>query len=156
LLSLPNGLHFTKITVALDEGIHSVMDLVSGCSDTLESISVFFHPGYVTFSFCDRSIPYRLWDVDTSEMPPLDLSKATKLKDVEFRCGRPNIQWITMTLQSIESKNLQQIIIHCSFYLPKPGWGNRTSGMAGPRPPVGPILDLTRNSSEARVWAGGE
>ena len=48
-----------------------------------------------------------------SEVPPLDLSKATKLKDVEFRCGKPNIQWITMALQSIESKNLQQIIIHC-------------------------------------------
>ena len=49
-----------------------------------------------------------------SEMPLLDLSKATKLKDVQFWCERPNIQWITMALQSIESKNLQQIIIHCS------------------------------------------
>jgi hypothetical protein len=45
LLSLPNGLHFTKITVVLDGDIHSVTDLVSGCSDTLESISVFFTPG---------------------------------------------------------------------------------------------------------------
>jgi hypothetical protein len=41
LLSLPNGLHFTKIRVTLDEGSDSVMDLVSRCSDTLESISVF-------------------------------------------------------------------------------------------------------------------
>jgi hypothetical protein len=48
-----------------------------------------------------------------SEIPLLDLSRASKLKDVEFRCGRPNIQWITMALQSIESKNLQQIIVHC-------------------------------------------
>jgi hypothetical protein len=45
LLSLPNGLHFTKITVVLDEDIHSVTDLVSGCSDTLETIIVFFTPG---------------------------------------------------------------------------------------------------------------
>ena len=52
-------------------------------------------------------------DADVPKLPPLDLSKATKLKDVQFRCGRPNIQWITMALQSIESKNLQQIIIHC-------------------------------------------
>jgi hypothetical protein len=40
LLSLPNGLHFTKISVHLDKGIHSVTDLVSRCSDTLESISI--------------------------------------------------------------------------------------------------------------------
>ena len=40
LLSLPNGLHFTKISVHLDKDIHSVTDLVSRCSDTLESISV--------------------------------------------------------------------------------------------------------------------
>jgi hypothetical protein len=40
LLSLPNGLHFTKIAVRLDKCTHSMMDLVSGCSDTLESISV--------------------------------------------------------------------------------------------------------------------
>jgi hypothetical protein len=46
LLSLPNGLHFTKIAVRLDEGIHSVIDLVSRCSNTLESISVFYYtPG---------------------------------------------------------------------------------------------------------------
>ena len=46
LLSLPNGLHFTKIAVRLDEGIHSVIDLVSMCSNTLESISVFYYtPG---------------------------------------------------------------------------------------------------------------
>ena len=40
LLSLPDGLRFTKISVHLDKGIHSVTDLVSRCSDTLESISV--------------------------------------------------------------------------------------------------------------------
>jgi hypothetical protein len=53
-------------------------------------------------------------DADVPEIPPLDLSKATKLKDVQFRCGTPEIQWITMALGSIESKNLQQIFIH--FY----------------------------------------
>jgi hypothetical protein len=52
-------------------------------------------------------------DVDVPEIPPLDLSKATKLKDVEFLCGRPNIQWIGTALKSIKSKNLQQIFIHC-------------------------------------------
>jgi hypothetical protein len=45
LLSLPNGLHFTKIIVMLDEGTDSVVGLVSTCSDTLESISIFSTPG---------------------------------------------------------------------------------------------------------------
>jgi hypothetical protein len=62
LLSLPNGLHFTKITAAcLDEGIHPVRDLVSRCSDTLESIDIFYYtPGTFPLAFCDWPIPYCL------------------------------------------------------------------------------------------------
>jgi len=41
----------------------------------------------------------------------LDLSKATKLRDLMFRCRIPNIRWVATALQSIESKNLQQITI---------------------------------------------
>jgi hypothetical protein len=59
-------------------------------------------------------------NVDTSEMSSLDLSKATKLKDVKFRCDRPTIQWITTALRSIESKNLQHLIIDCHFFLENP------------------------------------
>ena len=40
----------------------------------------------------------------------LDLSKLTKFKDVEFGC--PDIQRITMTLQTAESISLEQITIH--------------------------------------------
>jgi hypothetical protein len=42
LLNLPNGLHFAKITVRCysDNGIKPTMDLVSGCSDTLESLDI--------------------------------------------------------------------------------------------------------------------
>ena len=55
--------------------------------------------------------------VVTSERPPLDLSKATKLKKLLFRCGDPNVQRITMTLETVQSKNLRQITIHshCTF-----------------------------------------
>jgi hypothetical protein len=52
LLSLPNGLHFTKITVALDQGIQSVVDLVSRCSYTLESINIYYStPGMSSSAF---------------------------------------------------------------------------------------------------------
>jgi len=45
LLDLPNGLRFTKITVLCfsREDFESTTDLVSGCSDTLESLSVISH-----------------------------------------------------------------------------------------------------------------
>jgi hypothetical protein len=53
-----------------------------------------------------------LVDVDTSGTPPLDLSKATKLKELSFRFGGLDVQRITMALQTVQSKHLQQITIH--------------------------------------------
>ena len=53
-------------------------------------------------------------------MPPLDLSRASKLKHVELWYGTPNIQWITVALRSIESKNLRQIILWCCFIFQNP------------------------------------
>ena len=50
-------------------------------------------------------------NVGTSETPPLDLSKAIKLKGVVFNYHRSNIQWITTAIKTIKSKNLQQITI---------------------------------------------
>ena len=42
--------------------------------------------------------------------PPLDLSKATKLRDVGFRWDEPEIQWITTSLQTAQLKSLQRVI----------------------------------------------
>ena len=50
----------------------------------------------------------------------LDLSKAAKLKDVEFRLRGPSINWISRALQTARSENLRQISIILSFYLPNP------------------------------------
>ena len=46
LLDLPGGLHFTKISTFCSPGdVNSTMDLVSRCSDTLESLRVYYsHP----------------------------------------------------------------------------------------------------------------
>jgi hypothetical protein len=53
LVGLPNGLNFTKISVAyLDEDAKSTTDLVSRCSDTLESFSIYYYtPGVSPSSF---------------------------------------------------------------------------------------------------------
>ena len=95
-------------------------------------------------------------DVGTSEAPSLDLSKATKLKDVVFNYRRSDIQWVTAMIKTIESKNLQQIVIFSYTRAPlSSDQGSGSSGMAGPRPSVGPIVDLTFGSSENHVSEGG-
>ena len=46
--------------------------------------------------------------------PQLDLSKARRLKDIEFRFESPNVQWIVATLQTARLKHLRQIVIFSS------------------------------------------
>ena len=45
-------------------------------------------------------------------MPPLDLSKATKLKYLSFLCGGSNAQRFATMLQTVKSENLRQITIN--------------------------------------------
>ena len=45
-------------------------------------------------------------------MVSIDLSKASKLKYLEFVLADPSVQWITMTLRTVKSKNLQFIGIN--------------------------------------------
>lgn len=95
LLSLPNGLHFSKITLYRPvEDAGSVMELVSRCSGTLESLGV----GYSYRGMLDTT-------------PPFDLSKHSKLKDIEFHVGCSSIKWIIMTLQASKPESLQRISI---------------------------------------------
>jgi len=45
LLEIPRGLHFSKISVSCPkEDVESMMDLVSECSDTLESLDIYYYP----------------------------------------------------------------------------------------------------------------
>ena len=88
------------------------MYLVSRCSDTLESLSDHCYvPGALpSVSTSSQSLTTRgrrhVWDA------PLDLSKARKLKDLLFWFGGLDVQRITMTLQTAQSKHLQQITIY--------------------------------------------
>jgi hypothetical protein len=51
-------------------------------------------------------------DVAMHQAPLLDLSKVTQLEDLSFRCEGPNVRWIVMALQTVQSKNLQRITVH--------------------------------------------
>ena len=115
LLDLPNGLHFRKVAFAWtrEGGLRGIAELVVRCSDTLECLDVWCNlPGMFVsalrwgcslFSFVANAGP-----------TPIDLSKATKLRDAVFRLASPTITWIIMALQTITSKHrdFQQISIH--------------------------------------------
>jgi hypothetical protein len=49
-------------------------------------------------------------------VPPLDLSKATKLKYLSFLCGTSNAQRVATVLQTVKSKNLHQLTIDPCTY----------------------------------------
>jgi hypothetical protein len=43
---------------------------------------------------------------------PLDLSKLARLKELELGYSGSGVQWVTMTLRTAESINLEQIVIY--------------------------------------------
>jgi len=95
LLGLPNGLHCTKIDMTCRvKDAELTGDLVLKCSNTLESLSIeyYAHGSHLTPA-------------------PFDLSRATQLKNVEFHWETDYVQWITITLRTVEPGNLQQIHI---------------------------------------------
>jgi len=51
----------------------------------------------------------------------------TKLKYLAFKCAGPSIQWVTMALQTVESKNLQGITLQ-----PNPDIFPHINMIAGP------------------------
>ena len=70
--------------------------------------------------------------------PSLDLSNATKLKAMEFHWNTQDIQWITETLQTVNSEHLRQIFVYVStsFVHPvaetvKRGWQDLDSLLIG-------------------------
>ena len=111
LLDFPNGLHFTKIVLECDRDLDfkSTTDLVLECSDTLEHLDVTYRLSglFPSHLFLADTLLPRLDPTTIS----LDLSTATKLNALVFRCTWQNVQWITMALRTVESKDLQQIVL---------------------------------------------
>ena len=118
LLRLPGGLHFTQIQVSCpvdDSG--SIPDLVLRCSDTLESLHIRYYP-IRAFSPTLAADTYLIATTvsGTSRKPsPLDLSKATRLKNVDFQSNVADIQWITKSLGSAGFESLRKAKITASL-----------------------------------------
>jgi hypothetical protein len=114
LLELPSGLHFSKIIMSCFSGdIELAADLVSKCSGTLECLTVcYYGASTVLFLFLQSANILPLSTSTARNSTPFDLSKLTKLKKVELGYCEPWVRWITTTLQTAESINLEEIVIH--------------------------------------------
>jgi hypothetical protein len=114
LLSLPGGVHFRELTLRwLRKEDHSLTTaLVKGCSHTLESLDVACN--HLGKSIRDLCLHQSLTSLPGgSRSAPIDLSQATKLRDVVFRPLSWRVEWITTTLQTItpSHQDLRQISI---------------------------------------------
>jgi len=98
LLSLPGGIHFRELILPwiCDQDMPSMMDLISACSHTLESLHVLNHTK------------------QENTRHSLDLSSALNLKSVVFRCGMSslNVDWITVAIKSIKSPHVKEMRLH--------------------------------------------
>ena len=114
LFDLPNGLHFSKITLVFPtQDVELTQDLVLRCSETMESLRIDYYP--------HLSPPLSLHPTKTLSLPigpftsrlplPPDLSNAAKLRDIEIWWSGSDAQWITITLQTAPSKSLRQITL---------------------------------------------
>lgn len=96
LLDLPDGVHFSRINIWSSEADPNLVStLVSRCSAKLE---------YFSIRYTARSDMPR-------EMPPLRLSDAAKLKDVDFGWDNSDVRWIVKSLHSATSTNIENISI---------------------------------------------
>jgi hypothetical protein len=116
LLSLPGGIHFRKLTLTWlhEEGIPLVAGLVEECSRTLESLDITGTLLSTSFSFCVRT-GNLLLSLGGSLSALIDLSKATKLKDVAFQLNSWSVEWVIAALRTASKhRDLQ----HISIYVP--------------------------------------
>ena len=90
--------------------------LVAGCSGTLESLYHLQTAWYDRCASTSELVPYLLF-VGDPRSAPIDLSKATRLKDIAFWPGGLTTQWITTALRIITSdhRDLQKIPLYIPY-----------------------------------------
>jgi hypothetical protein len=114
LFDLPNSIHFSKVILVFPtEDMEFARDLVLRCSETMEFLRIDYYPSaFPPISLCLTKTLSLLIGPFVAELPlPLDLSNATKLRDMEIWWSGNDAQWIAMTLQTVPSKSLHQITL---------------------------------------------
>ena len=115
MLDLPGGLHFRELQLTWcgKSEFPWVAKLVATCSDTLECLDITCDID--SMSDLVPSIDEILQSPSGDEgVPgPIDLSKATKLKDIVFRCDSACCGWVTATLGTITPEHQDLRISLC-------------------------------------------
>ena len=72
---------------------------------------------------CVHTYGLHLFLGESLALAPIDLSKATKLKDVVFRPNSRSVEWVVGTFRTITPKHqdLRQITIHMPYYTVRTG-----------------------------------
>jgi hypothetical protein len=112
---------FTKIVTTCQVGNEDLLTgWVAKCSDSLESLSIGFNSSGMFPLWLVNILSLPIYPVSHRAPSPFDLSKATKLKDMEFHLDiyTEDVRWITKTLLTIE--NLRQISVHIRFLFTQP------------------------------------
>ena len=119
LLSQPSGIHFRRFAVRWNReaDILPTIALVEGCSHTLESLDITCKTSGVPIRCLRLRTDDLLWFPAGSAV--LDLSKATKLQDMDFRLASLSARWINAAIQTTTPKHqdLRKITIHIPYFL---------------------------------------
>ena len=126
-LSLPNGFWFPKLVLPrLQDDLQRINALVARRSGTLESFRATFDLSGAIFVLQSRDQFLTLFLFTGDPGPaPVDLSKATRLKDAEFWSVGLSARWITVALRTvtISHRDLQQISMYIPSHTPLDGTG---------------------------------
>ena len=120
MLDLPKIFCFSSIIIlCLERDADLAKDLVLRCSDTLESLSIGYSllSAFHSASAVGQHLTLPLAPRRGGLLPSFDLSKATKLRDLEFRLYKNprDVQWVSTTIQTAKSQGLRQINIYSRF-----------------------------------------
>ena len=103
MLRLPNGLHFRRLSLSWlrEKETQWVNALVAACSNTLSHLIIdcCFNRALIFFlHYLNRCSPR---PAGTPHMIPIDLSKATRLRDICFKLASLAVEWVIQALQTI-------------------------------------------------------
>ena len=110
LRQLPGGIHFRTLNMwcHYGQGFHEAAELVVTCSETLEHLEIMREMDGTLDNaspFLQIRHPPEPFPTDVHPPGEINLSQATKLKEIVFRCEALGSGWVIRTLETITPKH---------------------------------------------------
>jgi len=151
LLDLPNGLNFMEValTCAQEKDFRSTTDFVEGCSNTLE---FFRFVDFFTGEVPSVTVPDRCLTATLQSPAHGDFVQPLHGRETQTTGVSVHATWRPMGHRGAPNCRIQGPSRNHLAIRPQ-GSGTRVSStMAGPGPPVGPILDFAFDPPKGHVW----